>query len=123
MKLAVKNGHGATRTSKLQSPSGRSYCYPHQVVSDPTLTLAEQRSILAAWASDANAVESMPALRHLPGTPFPVTFSSIMDARLQLDALAETRLTLDRKTRTAGRPRAYRSAYRATLHEPSFAPA
>jgi hypothetical protein len=27
----------------------------------------------------------MPTMRHLPGTPFPVTFSSIMDARLRLD--------------------------------------
>ena len=34
-----------------------------------------------------HAVESFPTLRHLPGTPFPVTFSSIMDARLRLDRL------------------------------------
>ena len=120
MKLAVINDHGATRTSKLQSPSGRSYCYPHQVVSDPTLTLAEKRSILAAWASDANAIESMPALRHLPGTPFPVTHSSIMDARLQLDNLVEYRPTLGRKSPRVGRPRVYGPTRGAALREASF---
>src|ERR1700761_2057429 len=62
--------------------------YPHQVVSDPNLDANEKRAILSAWASDRCAVESLPALRHLPGTPFPVTFSSIMDARAQLDRLA-----------------------------------
>jgi len=45
----------------------------------------EKRAVLAAWASDEHAVESFPTLRHLSGTPLPVTFSSIMEARLQLD--------------------------------------
>ena len=62
--------------------------HPHQVVSDPEIGLDEKRAILSAWASDRHAVESLPALRHLPGTPFPVTFSSIMDARAQLDRLS-----------------------------------
>jgi hypothetical protein len=61
------------------------FSYPHQVVADDSLSLADKRSILAAWASDMHAVESFPALRHLPGTPFPVTFSSIMNARAALD--------------------------------------
>lgn len=64
------------------------FSYPHQVVSDPSLVLDEKRAILAAWASDEHAVESLPTLRHLPGTPFPVTFSSIMSARKALDDLA-----------------------------------
>src|ERR1044071_8317038 len=62
-----------------------SFQYPHQVVSDQSLSLDEKRATLAAWASDAHAVESFPTLRHLPGTPFPVTLSSIMDARPRLD--------------------------------------
>ena len=49
------------------------------------MDMDEKRAILSAWASDAHAVESLPTLRHLPGTPFPVTFSSIMDARIALD--------------------------------------
>ena len=65
-----------------------SFSYPHQVVSDPNMGLDEKRAVLAAWASDEHAVESFPALRHLPGTPFPVTFSSIMDARIALDKMS-----------------------------------
>jgi len=60
---------------------------PHQLLSDPNFGLDEKRSILAAWASDIHAVDSIPTLRHLPGTPFPVTFSSIMDARANLDRM------------------------------------
>ncbi|HZQ40495.1 MAG TPA: hypothetical protein VFA87_06870 [Rhizomicrobium sp.] len=65
-----------------------SISYPHQVVNDPDIALEDKRAILSAWASDRYAVESLPALRHLPGTPFPVTFSSIMDARALLDRLS-----------------------------------
>jgi hypothetical protein len=67
-----------------------SFSYPHQVVSEPNMTVEEKRAILAAWASDEHAVESFPLLRHLPGTPHPVTFSSVMDARLQLDRAIAT---------------------------------
>ena len=71
----------------LSSPA--QWSYPHQVVNDPALKLEEKRTILAAWASDAHAVESLPVLRRLPGTPFPVTFSSIMDAMARLDRMEE----------------------------------
>jgi hypothetical protein len=64
------------------------FSYPHQVLTDATLNLDDKRAILAAWASDEHAVESLPTLRHLPGTPFPVTFSSIMDARIALDNMS-----------------------------------
>jgi hypothetical protein len=63
------------------------FSYPHQVVGNPSMSPDEKRAILAAWASDEHAVESLPTLRHLPGTPFPVTFSSIMKARMQLDKI------------------------------------
>ena len=61
--------------------------YPHEVVGDSNLNADEKREVLSAWASDRHAVDSSPSLRHLPGTPFPVTFASIMDARAQLDRL------------------------------------
>jgi hypothetical protein len=64
------------------------FSYPHQVLTDATMNLDDKRAILAAWASDEHAVESLPTLRHLPGTPFPVTFSSIMDARIALDNMS-----------------------------------
>ena len=63
----------------------RTFALPGEVLEDPSLSVAEKREILAEWASDLSAVESYPALRLLPGTTFPVTFSSIMDARQKLD--------------------------------------
>ncbi len=73
--------------AKLNRPFW-SFNYPHQVVSDANLDFEEKRAILSAWASDEHAVESMPMLRHLPGTPFPVTFSSIMSALMVLDKIS-----------------------------------
>lgn len=70
--------------------SRRSFSVPYEVLDDPSLNRTEKRAILAEWASDACAVESFPALRRLPGTTFPVTLSSIMDALAQLDDLYES---------------------------------
>ncbi len=69
-------------------PDYRRFALPHQVVEDPSLNLAEKRAILAEWASDRSAVASRPTLRWLAGTTFPVTFSSIIEARQELDRLA-----------------------------------
>ena len=59
--------------------------HPDEVVGDRTLDIQEKRAILASWASDACAVESMPALRKPPGDVSPVTFDAIMDALRRLD--------------------------------------
>jgi len=80
----VSIGQGAARLGR----TFWSFQYPHQILIDPNLGLDEKRAILSAWASDEHAVESLPTLRHLPGTPFPVTFTSIMHARLALDKLS-----------------------------------
>ena len=61
------------------------FAHPMDVVRDPDLTLNEKRAILASWASDACAVESMPWLRCQPGSERPVRFDDIMDAMRQLD--------------------------------------
>jgi hypothetical protein len=71
-------------TETVQSER-RTFTFPHEVVDDPALGTSQKRAILSEWASDAYAVESFPVLRLLPGTRFPVTFSSIMDARAYLD--------------------------------------
>ena len=42
---------------------GSVYDHPRDVLADEKLTLAEKRSILASWASDAAAVTSCPSLR------------------------------------------------------------
>jgi hypothetical protein len=59
--------------------------HPRDVLNDPDLTREEKRAILSAWASDACAVESMPALRQSPGAKAPVTFDEIVDALRSLD--------------------------------------
>ena len=38
----------------------QAFSHPADVVNDPDLTLNEKRAILASWASDACAVESVP---------------------------------------------------------------
>ena len=63
----------------------RHFNHPDEVVDDRTLDTQEKRAILASWASDACAVESMPALRKPPGAPCPVTFDAVMDALRRLD--------------------------------------
>jgi len=67
----------------------RAYAHPKDVVHDPDLTLYEKRAILASWASDACAVDAMPALRQFPHDALPVQFDDVMDALRELDRLGE----------------------------------
>lgn len=59
--------------------------HPSHVVNDPDLTLNEKRAILASWASDACALESVPHLRCAPGGRRPVLFDDVMEALRTLD--------------------------------------
>src|SRR5260370_4593814 len=63
--------------------------HPRDVVRDATLTTAEKRAILSSWASDACAIESMPALRQLLGSGHVVKFDEVIDAFQELDAKAD----------------------------------
>jgi hypothetical protein len=64
---------------------GSVYDHPRDVLSDETLSLAEKRSILASWASDAAAVLSCPSLRAIPGQKNPVSIDAILEALASLD--------------------------------------
>lgn len=55
---------------RLLSPR-RHYDHPDDVLRDTTLDRSEKRAILSSWASDACAVESIPALRQPPGADQP----------------------------------------------------
>ena len=66
----------------------QAFSHPGDVVYDPDLTLNEKRAILASWASDACAIESVPALRAPPKGDRPVAFDDVMDALRALDARA-----------------------------------
>ncbi|MBX9773514.1 MAG: hypothetical protein K2Y71_03785 [Xanthobacteraceae bacterium] len=65
----------------------QAFDHPSDVVSDPDLTLNEKRAILAAWASDACAIEAAPDLRASPRGA-PVRFDDIMEALRMLDKQA-----------------------------------
>jgi hypothetical protein len=65
----------------LLHPS-RAFRHPLDVVRDTDMTVAEKRSVLASWASDACAIESNPALR-APGNV--VSYDDIIDALQSLD--------------------------------------
>ncbi|MDR6624458.1 hypothetical protein [Caulobacter segnis] len=66
------------------------FLHPLEVVKDQELDSTEKREILAAWASDASAVEHRPSQRWLLGTPAPVALSEVLSAlrRLDRDAFA-----------------------------------
>lgn len=64
---------------------GTVFEHPRDVVSDPSLTLAEKRAILASWASDASAIASCPSLRAPEGLKAPVTIDEILEALCALD--------------------------------------
>lgn len=72
---------------RLFAPA-RFFDHPIDVVGAPNLDVREKRAVLAAWASDACAVDSMPSLRQAPCTKRPVTFDDIMEALRLLDAEA-----------------------------------
>ena len=59
--------------------------HPSEVLSSNTLSTPEKRCILAAWASDAFAVEGKPWLRQLPGSADPVPVSLILRSLSKLD--------------------------------------
>ncbi|MGO8038629.1 hypothetical protein [Rhizobium leguminosarum] len=62
----------------------RHFDHPEEVVS-AGLSTDEKREILASWASDLHAVESLPELRHPPGVHHPVRYRDILDALKKLD--------------------------------------
>ena len=81
-----RNNEDTFNLNDLLHPA-QAFSHPADVVNDPDLTLNEKRAILASWASDACAVESVPALRCAPvegGRP--VAFDDVMDALRALDA-------------------------------------
>jgi len=63
--------------------------HPRDVV-HRDLTVNEKRAVLASWASDACAVEAVPALRRPPDTGQIVSVDEILAALRALDRLAQT---------------------------------
>jgi len=60
--------NGGFSGSRAPFPTiGPVYQRPEEVLADRHLSKAQKRAILAEWASDASAVESVPALRQFRG--------------------------------------------------------
>jgi hypothetical protein len=74
---------------------------PCGIALDPNLNLNEKRAILAAWASDACAVDSAPAFRRFPDIGAVVNIDEILNALRTLDGPSSevTRAQLRNKTR------------------------
>ncbi len=74
---------GPAWTPRAPSP-GATFTHPDDIVSDPGLTTAEKKAILASWSSDARAVENAPALRQLESGAI-VEVDAILRALASLD--------------------------------------
>lgn len=61
------------------------FSHPREVLDAPGLSAGDKRAILASWASDACAVEGMPAWRRPPGHSEPVAVDEILNALQALD--------------------------------------
>ena len=104
----TKSGRKDTfEVEKLLHPE-RSYNHPNEVVRDVSLSLNERRAILAAWASDACAIQAGPEPRQ-QGDGSPVSFDDIMDALRLLDGEAHARIDYGK---LVNRVRRFRDLYR-----------
>ncbi len=74
---------------ELQGTSGSEpttqFTHPSAVLAASTMSGRDKRALLAAWASDACAVEGRPTLRWPPGTPEPVAVDDILSCLQALD--------------------------------------
>ena len=77
----------ATSAVPIASPAmrGAVFFHPREVLQHPRLSPADKRALLAAWPSDACAVEGRPAWRQLPDTGAVVPVDDILAALQALD--------------------------------------
>jgi hypothetical protein len=64
---------------------GNHFGHPRDVLAVDDIGNDEKRAILASWASDIFAIESIPALRLYPGADQAVSYDEIIDALKTLD--------------------------------------
>jgi hypothetical protein len=80
----LAEGAGARPIDWLVTP-GLAFSHPNEVLDHPELSRAEQRAILASWASDARALEGAHWMRCLDNGSV-VTLAEVLDALRKLDA-------------------------------------
>jgi hypothetical protein len=64
------------------------YMHPDDVTSDPKLTTAAKKAVLASWISDARAIENVPSLRRLDSGAV-VDVDAILKGLRSLDELTD----------------------------------
>ncbi|MBY3184262.1 hypothetical protein RWK44_29415 [Rhizobium sp. 25PS6] len=74
----------AISAAQLLHPA-RHFNHPRDVLAAGDISKQEKRAILASWASDMFAIESIPALRLYPGTAEAVSYDEIIQALKYLD--------------------------------------
>jgi hypothetical protein len=93
----------STRSSA--APYGAAiYTHPSDVTSNPKLTTAEKRAILASWISDARVVENAPSLRQLDSGAV-VEVDAILQALVLLDQQAPDCRENGKRLHLSGRSR------------------
>lgn len=94
METSMSSSHAAARLvgQHAAMPAHPVMCHVHpdDVLEDAALRPEEKRSILASWASDANAVDDRPWLRQTD-SGFQVPVREIMEALKRLDGRTSPR--------------------------------
>jgi hypothetical protein len=81
---AAKHAAATMSAAHLLHPAMH-FDHPRDVLMADNISNDEKRAILASWASDMSAIESMPAWRCYPGTERIVAYDEVLAALKALD--------------------------------------
>lgn len=81
---AAKHAAATISAAHLLHPTMH-FDHPREVLMADNISKDEKRAILASWASDICAIESMPAWRCYPGTERIVAYDEVLAALKALD--------------------------------------
>ncbi|WP_459465284.1 hypothetical protein [Rhizobium sp. No.120] len=83
--ITISDPSTAAVTSAHLLYPARHFAHPRDVLSAEHITKDHKRAILASWASDIFAIESMPGFRRFPGADHVVSYDDIIAALKSLD--------------------------------------
>ncbi|MGR9221399.1 hypothetical protein ACU8OK_27980 (plasmid) [Rhizobium leguminosarum] len=81
---AAKHAAATMSAAHLLHPAMH-FDHPYDMLMADNISKDEKRAILASWASDICAIESMPAWRRYPGTERIVSYDEVLAALKALD--------------------------------------
>ena len=91
----------AISVSALLHPA-QHFNHPQDVLAAEHIDKDEKRAILASWASDQFAIESMPILRHYPGTERAVSYDEILGALKAVETASRPTIRSPRRGNRTG---------------------